>query len=81
MAIKYRYIRLEPADNGHKLCFTKCNEPEDHKLESYSENSKELVFTNNDAACRAYIKLCQAAGKGADIDKELMEESDEKENY
>jgi hypothetical protein len=37
MATKYKYIRLEPADNGHKLCYTKCKEADDIKREYYSE--------------------------------------------
>jgi len=74
MRTKYKYIRLEPADNGHKLCYTKCEEPEDNgKYGTYSEGMpKELVFESNDKAVKAYLKLCEANGQGADVDKEIV---------
>ena len=78
MRIKYKYIRLEPADNGHKLCYTKCEEPDNIKTEMYSESQpKELVFESNDKAVKAYLKLCEANGQGADIDDEIISIKDE----
>jgi hypothetical protein len=77
MKAKYKYIRLEPADNGHKLCYTKCMEPERMRGESlsmYSEGMpKELVFENNEKAVKAYLKICEANGQGADVEDEIME--------
>lgn len=73
MATKYKYIRLEPADNGHKLCYTKCKEADDIKRDYYSEGMpRELVFESNDKAVKAYLKLCEANGQGADVDEEIM---------
>jgi hypothetical protein len=73
MATKYKYIRLEPADNGHKLCYTKCEEPDDIKRGMYSEMpAKELVFESNEKAVKAYLKICEANGQGADVDKEII---------
>jgi hypothetical protein len=73
MATKYKYIRLEPADNGHKLCYTKCEESDDIKRGMYSEGMpRELVFESNDKAVKAYLKLCEANGQGADVDDEIM---------
>jgi hypothetical protein len=86
MATKYKYIRLEPADNGHKLCYTKCKEADDIKREYYSEGMpRELVFENNDKAVKAYLKLCEANGQGADVDEEIRAikgvEIEEEEEY
>jgi hypothetical protein len=78
MATKYKYIRLEPADNGHKLCYTKCEEPDDIKQGNYYEMpAKELVFESNEKAVRAYLKICEANGQGADVDEEIISMKDE----
>lgn len=81
MATKFKYIRLEPADNGHKLCYTKCEEPENIKMGSYFESApRELVFTSNEKACQAYLKLCQANNQGSDVEEEIMEIKTEEED-
>lgn len=78
MRTKYKYIRLEPADNGHKLCYTKCEEPEDIKTGMYSEGMpNELVFESNEKAVKAYLKICEANGQGADVDSEINSLKDE----